>query len=72
MTHVPSGEWGRVGGFLPCMQWGTLTDTCPQWGMSEEKRISSMYEVGEAQCDMSLVGEWEESRISTMYVVVVV
>ena len=54
------------------MKWGTLTDTCPQWGMPEEKRISSMYEVGEAQCDMPLVGEREESRISAMYVVVVV
>ena len=54
------------------MQWGMLTDTCPHWGMPEEKRISSMYEAWEAQCDISLVGEWEESRISTMYVVVVV
>ena len=33
VTHVPSGGWGRRGGSLPCTQWGTLTDTCTQWGM---------------------------------------
>ena len=32
-THVPSGRWLRRGGFVPCMQWLTLGDTCPQWGM---------------------------------------
>ena len=33
VTHVPSGGWERKGGSLPCTQWGTLTDTCTQWGM---------------------------------------
>ena len=36
MTHVLSGGWERRGGALPCTQWGTLSDTCPQWGMGEE------------------------------------
>ena len=30
VTHVPSGGWERRGGSVPCMQWGTLTDICPQ------------------------------------------
>ena len=33
VTHVPSGGWERRGGSLPCTQWGTLSDTCTQWGM---------------------------------------
>ena len=33
VTHVLSGGWERRGGSLPCTQWGTLSDTCPQWGM---------------------------------------
>ena len=37
VTHVPSGGWWRRGGALPCTQWGTLSDTCPQWGMGEEE-----------------------------------
>ena len=49
VTHVPSGGWERRGGALACTQWGTLSDTCPQWGMREEKRISAMYAVGDAQ-----------------------
>ena len=49
VTHVPSGEWWRRGGSQPCTQWGTLSDTCPQWGMVEERRISAMYAVGDAQ-----------------------
>ena len=49
VTYVPSGAWGRRGGSLPCMQWGTLTDICSQWGMVEERRISGMYAVGDAQ-----------------------
>ena len=48
-THVPSGGWERRGGALPCTQWGTLSDTCPQWGMGEERRISAMYALGDAQ-----------------------
>ena len=31
---------------MPCTQWGTLSDTCPQWGMGEERRINVMYVVG--------------------------
>ena len=49
VTHVPSGGWERRGGSLPCTQWGTLSDTCTQWGMGEERRISAMYAVGDAQ-----------------------
>ena len=49
MTHVLSGGWERRGGSVPCTQWGTLSDTCPQWEMVEERRISGMYTVGDAQ-----------------------
>ena len=49
VTHVPSGGWGRRGEMLPCTQWGTLSDTCPQWGMAEERRNAAMYAVGDAQ-----------------------
>ena len=49
VTHVPSGGWWRRGGSLPYTQWGTLSDTCPQWGMGEERRNSAMYAVGDAQ-----------------------
>ena len=48
MTHVPSGGWGRKGGSLPCTQWGTLRDTCPKWGMAEERRICPMYAAADA------------------------
>ena len=34
-----------------------LSDTCPQWGMGEERRTSAMYAVGDAQWHMSLVGD---------------
>ena len=57
LTYVPSGGWWRRGGSLSCMQWGRLSDTCPQWGMGEERRITAMYAVGNAQCHMSLVGD---------------
>ena len=57
VTHVLSGGWERKGGSQPCTQWGTLSDTCPQWGMGEERRISAMYAVGDAQGHMSLVGD---------------
>ena len=36
VADVPSGGWERKGGSLPCTQWGTLSDTCTQWGMGEE------------------------------------
>ena len=49
VSHVPSGGWGRRGGSLPCTQCGTLSVTCPQWGMGEERRISAMYGMGDAQ-----------------------
>ena len=49
VTHVPSGGWERRGGSLPYTEWGTLTQICSQWGMREEKRISAMYAVGDAQ-----------------------
>ena len=52
VTHVPSGGWGRRGGSLPCKQWGMLSDTCTQWGMGEERRISAMYAVGDVFRDL--------------------
>ena len=42
---------------MSCTQWGMLSDTCPQWGMGEERRISAMYAVGDAQLHMSPVGD---------------
>ena len=48
VTDVPSGGWRRRGGSQPCMQWEMLSDTCPEWGMGEERRISAMYAVGDA------------------------
>ena len=67
LTYVPSGGWERKGGSLPCTQWGMLSDTCTQWGMGEERRISAMYAVGDAQWLMFPVGDGEERRISAMY-----
>ena len=49
VTHVPSGGRWRRGGALACTQWGTLSDTCPQWGMVGERRICVMYAVEGAQ-----------------------
>ena len=43
VADVPSGGWERKGGSLPCTQ--LLSDTCTQWGMGEERRISAMYAV---------------------------
>ena len=57
VIHVPSGGWERRRGSLPCMQWGTLRDTCPQWRMGEEKRISAMYAVGDTHSHMFSVGD---------------
>ena len=57
LIYVPSGGWGRRGGALPCTQWGMLSDTCPQWGMGEERRISAMYAVGDTQWLMYPVGD---------------
>ena len=47
VADVPSGGWERRGGSLPCTQWRMLSDTCTQWGMGEERRISAMYPVGD-------------------------
>ena len=49
VTYVPSGRWWRRGGSVSCMHWGMLSDTCPQWGMGEDRRISAMYAVGDVQ-----------------------
>ena len=49
VTHVLSGRWWRRGGSQPCTQWGMLSDTCLQWEMVEDRRISAMYAVGDAQ-----------------------
>ena len=35
---------------------GALSDTCPQWGMREVRRISAMYTVGNAHLHMYLLG----------------
>ena len=42
---------------LPCTQWGTLSGLCTQWGTGEERRISAMYPVGDAQWLMYPVGD---------------
>ena len=34
---------------MSCTQWGTLSDTCSQWGMIEERSICVMYALGDAQ-----------------------
>ena len=44
----PVGDGGGEEGSLPFTQWGMLSDTCTQWGMGEERRISAMYAVGDA------------------------
>ena len=49
VTHVPSGGWWKRGGSQPCMQWGMLSDTCPQRGMEEERGICAIYAVGDTQ-----------------------
>ena len=46
LTYVPSGDGWRIGGALAYTQWGTLSDTCQQWGIVEERRICVMYAVG--------------------------
>ena len=50
LCHV---QWGMASGGLP--QWGS--DTCTQWGMGEERRISAMYAVGDTQWLMYPVGD---------------
>ena len=32
VADVPSGGWGRRGGSLPCMQWGTSVTHVPSGG----------------------------------------
>ena len=54
---------------MPCMQWGTLTDICPQWGMGEERRISGMYAAGTLSDTCPQWGMGEERRISGIYAV---
>ena len=68
-THVPSGGWWRRGA-LACTQWGTLSDTFPQWGMGEERRISAMYTQWVTLTHIcSQWGMVEERRSSGMYAV---
>ena len=57
VADVPIGGWGRKGGSLPCTQWAMVSDTCTQWGMGEERRISAMYAVGDTQWLMYPVGD---------------
>ena len=46
LSHVSSGGALRISAMYPA---GVLSNTCPQWGMGEERRISVMYPVGDAQ-----------------------
>ena len=48
MSTVGDGR----GGALACTQWGTLSDTCRQWRMGEERRISAIYTVGDTHSHM--------------------
>ena len=68
VAHNPSGGWGRREGSQPCTQRWTLSDTCSQWGMGEERRISAMYTAVDSQWHMFPKGE--ERRISAMYTAV--
>ena len=53
----PRGGWGSRAGSQPYTQWGTFSQTCLQWEMGEERRISFIYiyTMGNIQSDMSLV-----------------
>ena len=62
VTHVPSGRQGGEEYHChvpsgPCTQWGTLSGLCTQWGTGEERRISAMYPVGDAQWLIYPVGD---------------
>ena len=50
-------------------QWGTLSDTCPQWGMGEDRRISACTQWGTLTHICSQCGMLEEGRSSGMYAV---
>ena len=63
VTHVPSGGWARRGGSQPCTQWGTLSDTCPQWGMGEED-LCHVHQWGMLSDTCPQWGMGEERRIS--------
>ena len=69
VTHVPSGGWWRRGGALVCTQWGTLSDTCPQWGMGEERGSVSCTQWGTLSDTCPQWGMVEERRICVMYAV---
>ena len=45
---------------------GTLSDTCPQWGVAEVRRICPMYAVADDWSHMSPVGMEEERSICGM------
>ena len=57
LTYVPSGGCRRTGGSVSCTQWGTLTHSCSQRGMMEERRICVMYAVGDTHSHMFPVGD---------------
>ena len=67
VTHVPSGGWGRRGGPLPCTQWWTLTDLCPQWGRRGGSLACMQQGMLSDTCPQWGMGE--ERRISAMYTV---
>ena len=58
----------RRRGSVPCTQWGRLTDTCSQVGMGEERKICTMYTVGDVWSHMFPVANGEE-KICPMYAV---
>ena len=51
----PRGGWESRAGSQPYTQWGTFSQTCLQWEMGEERRISFIYTMGDIQSDMSPV-----------------
>ena len=65
VRHIPSGGWDRRGESQLCLQWGMLGNTCPKWEMREERRISAMYTVGDAHCQMSLV--WDGRGVEDLW-----
>ena len=41
-----------------------LNDTCSYWEMGEERRISAIHTVGDAESDISLMGDGRRGSVS--------
>ena len=67
VTHVPSGGWERRGGSVPCTQWGTLSDTCPQWEMGRRGGSVPCTQWWTLTHTCPQWGVMEEKRSSGMY-----